>query len=272
MPSPLAPLHGHTEFSRDAALCLARLSALAYQNDATEILAGLKQMAGEDSVRDLYDVRISLIDEDDAQALVISDAKVCVVAFRGSEMNRKDWSRNFEATRTDYDGLSYHTGFLEAYLSLRNKLINACYDHKIGESGKAMFLTGHSQGGAIAGLEASIIWPCSAAAVYTFNAPRFGGRNVCQYVASRLAGKYFRVEFGNDIVSRIPRFFRWKKFPLIPTPRRFYDAGCHMYVTKEGEILRSPSRARLWRERFRGFRFDMLRNHLIDGLIKALSR
>lgn len=271
MPSPLAPLHGHAGFSRDAALCLARISALAYDNEAAAILAGLKEMAGDDSVRDLYDVRISLIEQDAVQALVISDAWVCVVAFRGSN-ERKDWARNFKATPTEYDHLPYHTGFLEAYLTIRNKLANACYDHRIGEDKKAMFLTGHSQGGAIAGVESSIVWPHSVRAVYTFNAPRFGGAGVRRYIASRLKGKYFRVEFGNDFVSRIPRLFRWKKLPFIPTPRRFYDAGCHMYVTKEGEILRSPSRARLWRERFSGFRFDMYRNHLIDGLIEALRK
>lgn len=270
MPSPLAPLHGHTGFSRDAALCLARLSALAYQNDATAILVGLKEMAGEDSVRDLYDVRISLIEEDDAQALVISDAKVCVVAFRGSEMHWKDWARNFEATPTDIDGLMVHTGFYDAYASLVRKLGNALYDHEAHS--KAAILTGHSQGGAIAGIAATVAWTAIPVVTYTFNAPRFGGFAVREFLTDRRRRNYFRVEFGNDIVSRVPRFFRWKKFPLFPTLRRFYDAGCHMYVTKEGEILRSPSRARLWRERFSGFRFDMLRNHLIDGLIKALSQ
>lgn len=270
--SPLAPLHKHSGFSRDAALCLARLSDLAYQNDAVEILSGLKQMAGENAVRDLYDVRISLVEEDDAQALVISDAKVCVIAFRGSELHWKDWSRNFDATCTKYDDLPLHTGFLEAYLTLVKKIGNALHDHKVKDPAKRVFLTGHSQGGAIAGVSRVVAWAGVDVTVYTFNAPRFGGRQVRDYIRNRFSDRYFRVEFGNDIVSRIPRFFRWARFPLIPTPRRFYDTGCHMYVTKDGEILRSPSKVCLWWKRISGFQFDIFRNHLIGGLIKVLSK
>lgn len=74
-----------------------------------------------------------------------------------------------------------------------------------------LFITGHSLGGALAALYASMLHytgetevASKIGAVYTFGQPRVGDKDFARYAAEHLAGRYFRVVYCNDLVPRVP--------------------------------------------------------------------
>lgn len=74
-----------------------------------------------------------------------------------------------------------------------------------------LFITGHSLGGALATLYATMLnytgeteIASKLSAVYTFGQPRIGDADFAEYASEHLAGKYFRVVYCNDLVPRVP--------------------------------------------------------------------
>jgi hypothetical protein len=74
-----------------------------------------------------------------------------------------------------------------------------------------LFVTGHSLGGALATLYGVMLHYTGLTeitnrigAIYTFGGPRIGDADVKAYGNEKLAGKYFRVVYCNDLVPRIP--------------------------------------------------------------------
>lgn len=85
-----------------------------------------------------------------------------------------------------------------------------------------LFITGHSLGGALAALYATMLHytgetevASKIGAVYTFGQPRVGDFDFATYASERLAGRYFRVVYCNDVVPRVPfdnELFAFKHF------------------------------------------------------------
>lgn len=85
-----------------------------------------------------------------------------------------------------------------------------------------LFITGHSLGGALAALYATMLnytgeteVASKIGAVYTFGQPRVGDADFAEYAAEHLAGRYFRVVYCNDVVPRVPfdnELFAFKHF------------------------------------------------------------
>lgn len=85
-----------------------------------------------------------------------------------------------------------------------------------------LFITGHSLGGALSALYATMLYytgqteiASKIGAVYTFGQPRVGDEDFATYAAEKLAGKYFRVVYCNDLVPRVPfdnELFAFKHF------------------------------------------------------------
>ncbi|XP_073388688.1 triacylglycerol lipase OBL1 [Physcomitrium patens] len=74
-----------------------------------------------------------------------------------------------------------------------------------------LFITGHSLGGALASLYATMLHytgqteiASKIGAVYTFGQPRVGDQDFVNYANSKLKGKFFRVVYCNDVVPRVP--------------------------------------------------------------------
>nr|XP_024370010.1 uncharacterized protein LOC112279617 [Physcomitrium patens]PNR57011.1 hypothetical protein PHYPA_004004 [Physcomitrium patens] len=74
-----------------------------------------------------------------------------------------------------------------------------------------LFITGHSLGGALAALYATMLHytgqteiASKIGAVYTFGQPRVGDQDFVNYANSKLKGKFFRVVYCNDVVPRVP--------------------------------------------------------------------
>jgi hypothetical protein len=98
-----------------------------------------------------------------------------------------------------------HEGFQEAFEVAKNDVQAAA--NLAATSGKPLFITGHSLGGALAALAAKYCasrgaTPC---AVYTFGMPRVGGKRFAEeYNSSSLGAVTYRLVHGDDIVPRLP--------------------------------------------------------------------
>ena len=103
------------------------------------------------------------------------------------------------------DGDDIHEGFQAAFEVVKNQA--KAVAQVAATSGKPLFVTGHSLGGALAVLAAKFcvsigVTPC---AVYTFGMPRVGGERFAgEYNSSSLGAITYRLVHGDDIVPRVP--------------------------------------------------------------------
>ncbi|URE43537.1 Lipase (class 3) [Musa troglodytarum] len=163
------------------------------------------------------------------------DAELIVVAFRGTEtFDAVQWCTDFDISYYQIPHVGkVHQGFLGA-LGLQRKLglpkelsgsrVSPPYAYYVireklwdvlSRNERAKFLvTGHSLGGALAVLFASILavhgenWLLDRLqGVYTFGQPRVGDGNFGEFVGPYLdkpKTRYFRFVYCNDIVPRVP--------------------------------------------------------------------
>jgi triacylglycerol lipase len=117
------------------------------------------------------------------------------------------------------------------------------------EGGKRLWLTGHSLGGALAFLAATAVGLANPgfggmrlAGLYTCGQPRVGDRAFVEAAMEKLAGRYFRIVHGSDIVPHVPpeflalgilrrivRFF-WKLFGGGESTADYVHGGTVVYV------------------------------------------
>ena len=230
--------------------------------------------ASLDAYRD--DVGTLVTDEStDTQAVITSDNTDCVLAFRGST-SLTDAKTDARATRGWWNGHAVHEGFVDAYFSIRDKVIKSVTRHL--SNGQRLHITGHSLGGALATLCA---WDLAQAGkpggIYTFGSPRVFGRAGSKRADEIFGGRYFRCVNSNDIIPRLPRLFRrnlgWLPgwLPWLPTARPLRHCGRHVLLTEDGFALHQPSSTRVLLERIIGWRADIARDHLVAAYLGALS-
>lgn len=154
------------------AATLSELAYLPYEQDveARENLAAALGRA-ELALVDIFDNP-----ETGTQGfLVHRQGAYCVLAFRGTEKNRKDIITDLNARFYDTPGGRAHRGFSVAYESVRGHVVKALEKIRAQDKGVQIFVTGHSLGGALAmsaacDLEKRFL----IAACYTFGSPRVG--------------------------------------------------------------------------------------------------
>ncbi|XID93413.1 lipase family protein [Paenibacillaceae bacterium WGS1546] len=148
-----------------------------------------------------------------------SDSHV-VVAFRGSSTTT-DWISDAIASQTKLkyvrNGGMTHRGFTNIYDSARSRILSA-----LGKlsAGKALYITGHSLGGALAtlcALDAAVNSPFRSPRTYTFGSPRVGDPDFAKAYAKH-AGGTFRVHNRFDVVTHLPPHI----YRLPKTGRKYY--------------------------------------------------
>lgn len=182
-----------------------------------------------------------------AQAILLSDEKKVIIAFRGSD-EVADWQINFNRLKNKEfcknANISLHTGFCSYLNNIWNpyndpkgrieaKGIKAILLSEMGNSSKSLWLTGHSLGGAVAVLAAARCvffdqFPFEVSGVYTYGQPRVGDLKFAKLYNERLKSKTFRFVNNNDVVTKIPT---WA--PLF----FFSHVGQIKYLTQDGEII-----------------------------------
>lgn len=157
------------------------------------------------------------------QGLLTTDAdrSVTILAFRGTEVNRKDWATDLEAwPRAWAEGGRVHGGFAEALAFVWSDLAP-----RVASARGRRLYTGHSLGAALATLAASRLPP---QALFTYGSPRVGTRAFVRVLSSVESHRYTNC---CDVVSRLP-------LPLPPFNYRHF--GPATYLDREGAVHKSP--------------------------------
>ncbi len=122
---------------------------------------------------------------------------IAVLAFRGTEATQlADIKADLNVFVTDKDGALIHSGFLKAYENVRNPIQEEI--DKLKDC--ALFVTGHSLGGALALIAVRELNTQNMAACYTFGSPRVGSSEF----ADTIKPPIYRVVNTADIVPRLP--------------------------------------------------------------------
>ncbi len=141
-------------------------------------------------------------DEDDptSWAGVLRYTDCTVLAFQGTRRSAKDWMQNFRVKKVKAMKLPglVHEGFVDQ-LKLIWKKVKA--ELANGITGP-LYVTGHSQGAAIAALatKALELADIEVTETYTFAAPRPGDAKFAESVATPV----YRFEYGDDLVPHVP--------------------------------------------------------------------
>ncbi len=140
--------------------------------------------------------------ETDTQAFLAVNGDYAVLAFRGTEVSkRQDIRTDIEATKISVLEGRVHVGFRNAYESVRQNI-----EESLAQLDEMpLYITGHSLGAALATvatqeLEKNSLFRSRVAACYTFGSPRVGNS---QYDRSFKAPIY-RMVNTTDIVTVIP--------------------------------------------------------------------
>ena len=177
--------------------------------------------------------RVKFFDRTSAQFFIAANSRFAIVAFRGSEIWKKD--EGFDAGRmiadfkTDIDirlsgwvrGGRVHSGFKAALEGVWDDLLPEI--QKLDEEGVAIWVTGHSLGAALATLAADRLDRVQG--LYTFGSPRVGDYEFQRRFRPKNA---FRFVNGKDIVARVPPY------------GRFRHVGKPKFIGREDDDLREP--------------------------------
>lgn len=117
-----------------------------------------------------------------------------VLVFRGTQGRLSNWFFNLSTTLSPWPaGGQVHNGFKQLLLEAWGEI-----EHQLRSLSGPVYYTGHSLGGALAVLAASLIAP---EAVYTFGSPRMGNAH---FVKSMKHIKIHRMVNPRDIVTSVP--------------------------------------------------------------------
>ena len=130
------------------------------------------------------------------------DGAFAALVFRGTNGRLSNWLSNLDMVASKWPGGgNVHRGFRNIFMELWDAIAIA-----IEATEKPLYYTGHSLGGALATLAASLRPPY---AVYTFGAPRIGDAEFAQTLA---CVPVFNVFNPKDIVTALPPFNRRSRF------------------------------------------------------------
>jgi len=235
-----------TVLSENNAYWMARIAKAVYlkesnsdKPDKDQIMKDLKL---EDSrFRDVFGVS-----EKSAQAALIEHEDYLCLAFRGTdEIN--DWFDNVNAFQERALFGGFHRGFWKSLNDVWAPLYDL-YQTKRSEKKRPLFLTGHSLGGAMATVAASklIHEDRPFTSVYTFGQPRAVTLDTARIFNVEAAGRYFRFQNNNDMVTRVPGRLMG-----------YSHVGTCLYISQEKKLHKDP-----------GFWFRFLDS--VDGAVEAV--
>lgn len=186
-------------FNWQAALNLAKSSQLVYKA-GDDVKKAMTQTNGFDTCE--------FLDSNDTQLFVASKGDHTIISFRGTA-SVTDWIRNFDARMTNKPSYGkIHAGFYSAYQFIKDDLmaiLNGLPDTQ------KIWVTGHSLGGALASIciaELASSKKDQIMGCYTYGQPRVGNRSFRIFITENYGDRFFRVVNNNDIVPRVPPFYK----------------------------------------------------------------
>lgn len=249
---------------------LAEASEVAYkdENDVTHMVKSW----GFEGVKTIGYNNNKTVEFRYTQVFVAWNDEIVLICFRGTERSStRDWINNTDLafTKGPFGG-SIHTGFHNALhedcedTTVLKKLIDEV--HRLGGKGRALYLTGHSLGGALATLTAAHLLErgVTVTGLYTYGSPRVGNDAFAMAFNRHARALTHRFVNHQDAVARLP------------LRRLGYRHVGEMWYISGDEVI---SNAAWWRQvwdvitfDFNG-QFDLVVDHsLATGYIPSLWR
>jgi triacylglycerol lipase len=156
--------------------------------------------------------RCQFLERNHTQAFMMGNEEVIILAFRGTECRCiKDWMTDSDITFVRESGGRVHRGFSFGLDSIWSDILMNLQNFRTNN--QALFITGHSLGGALATLAAAKLqafgYPVQG--IYTFGSPRVGDMEFFNHFSQIFPDRAFRFVNNNDVVTRIaPRSFGYK--------------------------------------------------------------
>lgn len=143
-------------------------------------------------------------------AYLMSNDHCAVLSFRGTDMKSlSDWLVNLDAPKKNVEGGRVHQGFYNAESDFHRQIVRALNQANV--SRKTFWVTGHSLGGALAGIFAFKSkferWFGDGPEMHkivTFGQPLFADGALAKKLRNTFVNKYYRVVNETDLVARIP--------------------------------------------------------------------
>ncbi len=209
-----------TEFDKKNAIFLANLSNLVYLEE--------NQIRQQLQIDQNPDTNFAFITSQkvgfDSEAMIIADNDAIIIAFRGTEQDSSaDWVSNLDNRLLPKFGGNIHQGFWDTLAEIWDKI--AEFLDKFRTKEQPIWLTGHSQGGALAMLTANILqqYNILPQGIYTFGQPKVGDMLFASQYNAFLLQKTFRIYNVGDSVP--------------DNPPALYHAGTAVEVSEDGNIL-----------------------------------
>lgn len=227
--NPKPVFHSEAQnFSIANAWWLCEFSRLIYRMEADEIGDQADGLTRGAVLASVGWREIRFINRGDIQCALFQTFKkgepITAVIFRGTTGFR-NWLLDLDVWPVDWPpGGLVHRGFTDALAQIWPTLETAL---SIEETG-TLFFGGHSLGGALAILAASMRMPD---AVYTFGTPRVGDRSFCQTIEP---DRIFNISNGRDIVPSLPPVLSTVEFESPGTLMRLEPARGLRRIGKTG--------------------------------------
>lgn len=203
-------------FDINNALFMANMSLLAYSDEA--------QLRNTFPAEANFHFLAAHQNGYDTEAFVLADETAVIVAFRGTEESTlADWLSNLDNRMFPQFMGNLHQGFWEAQDQIWQPLLEII--QQVRKNNCPIWLTGHSQGGALAVVtarrlaEAGIV----AHAIYTFGQPKVGDMLFSSNYEVVLPHKTFRIYNEGDTVPDNPTYL--------------YHVGQAIRLTPEGQAV-----------------------------------
>ena len=203
-----------THFSKENAYFLAQLSALAYENEANITDALTTYFPTEFATTF---ARFRFIDTHhnhkqagfDAQAFIIANQKVIFIVFRGTQMDSlEDIVSNMDNRLVPCTFGHIYQGFYDTLQVILADIFKAIQDFQ--DNNQLIYITGHSQGGALAMLTAHLLGAQMPQlnGVYTFGQPKIGDMLFATNFDMLFPTGVFRlVNVGDEVVNNPPSLY-----------------------------------------------------------------
>lgn len=185
----------------------AEASRVAYR-DKTQI-ENMARSWGYEKVTHLQDHYNSSI-----TAFLMSNSHCAVLVFSGTQPSSlRSWLVDTSVGNSPVTHGNVHRGFHDVIVHLWVDIKSALAEHDV--INKVFWVTGHSLGGALAGLfgykveldGASWGIPAKIDRIMTFGQPLFGDKFVAGYMGLKFNGRYFRIVNDTDAFARLPYWF-----------------------------------------------------------------
>jgi triacylglycerol lipase len=209
-----------TSFDIGNAIALVRASKLSYEEPGLIETTALREWEYH---------RFQFVDAGGTQVFLAANDDCVLVCFRGTEVSQiEDWitDTRMELVAGPMNGM-VHAGFYDA-LSKVWQVVDESLRRLDPLGNKAIFLTGHSLGAALATLAAARWHDIGrhVNAIYTFGQPRTGDHAFARNFNFAFMPTTYRVVNQNDLVTRIP-----------PRSFGYSHLGTFKYLTSDRQLV-----------------------------------